>query len=119
MVVDETAITYIFRAIATPTADVAHKPAAVVRPLGKFLSSLKIIPAPINPKPVAIAANILAIADLSSVRCAEIDTKRHAATQMQANVRMPVFCCSLSLSIPIMPPRSKANRSFAESKSSN
>lgn len=56
------------RAVATPTAAIAQGPAAVVSPLGVLLASLKIMPGPINPSPVAIAANILVIADLSSVR---------------------------------------------------
>lgn len=116
MSVDETAITNILRAMATPIAEVDHNPAAVVSPFGIFLSSRKIIPAPINPNPVATADKTLEIADLSSDKCAATDTNRHEATQMQANVRMPVFCCSLSRSTPTIPPSRTASNNLAESK---
>ena len=59
------------------------------------------------------------IADLSSDKCAATDTNRHEATQMQAKVRMPVFCCSLSRSTPTIPPSRTASNNLAESKSSN
>ena len=85
------ASTNIFNAMAMPTADVVQRLAAVVNPCGTFLLFLKIIPPPINPKPVATAAIILATADLSSVRCAETAVKRQAAKQMEAKVRIPIF----------------------------
>jgi len=66
-----------------------------------------------NPSPVAMA-------DLSSVKCADMYAKRQAATQMQANVRIPVFCCSLSRSMPTIAPNSIVNNNnCTNSKSTN
>ncbi|SHG37373.1 hypothetical protein SAMN05443663_102653 [Flavobacterium defluvii] len=118
MNVAETAITSISSATAIPTADVVQRPAAVVMPLGRFRWSLKIIPAPMNPSPVAMAASILATAETSSVRWPAMETNRQEAAQMQAKVLSPVFCCSLSLSRPIIPPRKAARTSLADIYSS-
>lgn len=67
-IVENTANTNILIATAEPTAAAAHKADEVVNPRRLFALSLKLNPAPITPKPVAIAASILAIADLSSVK---------------------------------------------------
>ena len=108
-----------FSARADPIADAAHKAVDVVSPCMLLELSLNASPAPINPKPAGIAANILAIADLSSVRCEATATNKQEAIQRTPKVRTPASLWAVSLSKPIIAPKNSANNNFPASKSSN